>query len=160
MKTILSLIIVLIVTTCSAQKFYQYQRFTTNLDGTLINGNTLTNVSAAAPTIIASNFVSGVWYTNNSGRTENVSIGFTATVGAGAVGSVIVNLQVDTTGGHTLTTVATQGKTTVAGELGEFYYFTIRGDVPAAATYVFTNTVSGSGNSIGFTSSTGRLKQY
>jgi hypothetical protein len=159
MKTLFTLIIALVVTTCSAQKFYQYQRFTTNLDGTLINGNTLTNVSAASPVVTASNFVSGVWYTNASGRAQAVSAPVNIILAA-VIGTASIQLQVDAAGGVSGTKVGEITIGTTGLTLSGSYFYSIVGFIPTGASYVWTNLSSGAGNSAAPVSASGRLIQY
>lgn len=100
MKTILSLII-LALTLSTDAAFYQFNRYTTNFDGALINGSTLTNLNGT-------NIAAG---TINSNKLDAPTLALIATGGSGAGSGIATtngigtNLTLYSTGPPALTAI-------------------------------------------------------
>ncbi len=80
MKTLLTLCIIF-TSLCADAAFYQYQRFTTNLDGTLIDGGTLTNIAGTSLGLVPG---SNITFTTNGNAITIASTG-----GGGGLGYTI-----------------------------------------------------------------------
>lgn len=169
MKTLL-ILCSLLVSLGSDAAFYQYQRFTTNFDGTLVNGNTLTNLQGTAiatgtinsnkfdaptlllfgaigaPTITPTNFISGFVYTNTSGRPQMAISGVALTV-ASVAGAAEMSFYVDPAGALNFTRTNRLTEGTIIGTLVDTYIRQLIGVIPASGSYVITNTSRGAGNS-------------
>ncbi len=170
MKTLLSLIVLFVALAADAA-FYQYNSFTTNTyplgqlsptnfnngsgasSSTFLRGDgtwvTPSGSAYAGPTVTDSNFVSGVAYTNASGRAEFVSCCVVITVAA-VNGAGLMGLIVDTAGGvnfNVFNSSSIAGETTaVAITIPRNIYGTLCAHIPIGASYVFTNLSSGAGN--------------
>jgi len=184
MKALLCIAALLLALSCRAQNFYQFNRYSTNFDTTLINGINMTNISGtnlvvgsvnsnkfdpptlallgsggSAPTVTFTNFLGGVIYTNSAGRMQHVSLQ-AALQPAAVGGSLLWELYMDPAGGQTFTIIDLAGEITSGATVPNIFYATLRGFIPPAATFVFTNLSSGAGNSVIVTPSSGIRAQF
>lgn len=162
MKTlfsIISLLLLAISANAADPVVYQFNRFTTNLDQTQIDGGTLTNISFVAPTITQTNFVSGLPYTNFG--THTLQIFPSVVMNANNVsGAAEMSIYVDPAGGTAWgrTNRITTGTTATIPSDQFVYQFTAF--VPPGASYVITNTSRGTGNTATIDIGTSFLIRY
>jgi hypothetical protein len=142
MKILLSLIIVCAALSANAASFYQFNRFDTNLDGTLINGNTLTNVTAAPPTITYTNLISGLVYHNLTGRPQMTIQGINVNC-FNQNGTAVMSFYVDPNGGVDWSRTNRVGQALNTSSITEGKFFELVGVIPIGASYVMTNTSTG-----------------
>ncbi len=153
MKTLLFTTALILSLSASAQTFYQFNRFTTNLDTTLINGGNLTNLPSGSgfnPAVTITNFISGFIYLNTNTAPIYVSTVATLHI-VGASGTAQVKLSCPSSGSD----VSFFGEVAVAGHLTD-EYGTLSGWIQSGETYTFTNTSSGS-HTINLNPGSGRI---
>lgn len=104
------------------------------------NGSGLTNITANAPSLVRTNFISGLVYLNNTGRPIQVSA-LACLTGVGVVGQVNLALRISNSVTNDI------GATTLLTSIATISTNAIEGFVPNGETYTFTNTSTGAGNS-------------
>lgn len=104
------------------------------------NGSGITNVTANAPTLVRTNFVSGMVYQNTTGRPIQVSALACLTY-IGVVGQANLSLRISNTVTNDV------GQTTLITSFTGTTTNMITGLVPNGETYTFTNTSTGTGDS-------------
>ena len=176
MKTLLAAILLLALS-CSGQNFYQFNRYDTNLDTTLINGGNLTNLygtnlvagtvnsnklDAATlallgggssggfnPVVTPTNFISGFVYTNNNSGPIYVSAEVILNI-AGATGVALAQVACPSSGVN----ISHFGQVAAAAGTS---YGTLSGFIQPGETYTFTNASTGGGHTISLNPGSGRI---
>ena len=131
---------------------------TGNLIGTLTNNTTGT---AATPTLLQTNFLSGIYYTNLSGRFQKVSQTYILTQAA-VNGTVGVNLVTGANGAAvgTFVTNCAGGQKTLSTSLATTNVVVLAVGVPNNTIFFFTNQLVGSGNASAPQAGTGQQITY
>jgi hypothetical protein len=126
---------------------------------TITTNGTLRTVNVISPTVTQTNFIGGQFYTNNSGRLQQVNCSVQM-VGAAVAGTLVTELQVGN--GATMSTLTPIRKTTVLVVGLTFTdQYALSGFVQPGQVFCITNTtVTGIGNSATIVAGSGQLTTY